>query len=586
MTVVTAERLEIIRALTAGGLDNRDSWEQAVRENIECNIPDFTTGADDATAGLRMSRYECSPIVSRFHKSTAQIRVLEGRYNSGKSISAIVDILAFQTPKQPLIGGVRRKQLVGVFRRTMPALRRTFLRALVEGAPVGWEIDYKKADDRVVATCRAAAGEFWEVEIELMSLEQGKDQEKMRSLPLSGILACEYPELPPWVVDTGRIGRQVGVHNELGWIILEGNSPSRGHWIEKLIPAPTKKQYFDFADCGFSIESSERVSTIEVNKDEDGREIRRQVLDGRRSIDLFITESGESEWAEWFLRLAGKAPDYYNQMKMTRTVPEYERFGLGWRVDLLSGKMIYDSWSEAIHTREEVPPVPGSPVHLGADGDKFGAVILGQKIMNESGQVQLRIMDEWDSNGEDPLSFGKRVGEGLLSRWGSYPLGGSVMDMAGFSSATGRGGSYADAFNTGLKASGVRLFAMRRSVTNDWDTRVSLVNNRFTRVLARGQPSIVVSRHRCPLLCKAIPRYIYAQDAKGGFDGKARKKSADPNTGLGDAVAYLCMAIGDRLGNVDGVVREAKVPPVTPIPLGPKSAVDGDKFDALMTKFQ
>lgn len=145
-----------------------------------------------------------SPVASAFMQCDARMRVLNGPFRSGKSVTSMVEIVRRAMRQARDKDGLRRSRWA-VVRNTMPQLRDTTMKTWFDWFPAqpgfGW---YKE-------TGKTFYLEFADVRAEIMfrALDDAADVKNLLSLELTGAYINESREIPREIVEglDGRIGQ-------------------------------------------------------------------------------------------------------------------------------------------------------------------------------------------------------------------------------------------------------------------------------------------------------------------------------------------------------------------------------------------
>ncbi len=147
---------------------------------------------------------ESAPTISRFHRSNADFKCIEGPIGSGKSVACCIEV--FRRCKEQLVGpdGFRRSRWA-VVRNTKGQLKDTTLKTWLDWFPSRQGVGYWKETD---ATYYLQFGDV-KAEILFRALDTPDDVAKVLSLELTGAWLNECKEIPQEIVESlqGRLER-------------------------------------------------------------------------------------------------------------------------------------------------------------------------------------------------------------------------------------------------------------------------------------------------------------------------------------------------------------------------------------------
>jgi ABC-type lipoprotein export system ATPase subunit len=145
--------------------------------------------------------YTAPPTVAEFMMSDAFFRIIMGPVGSGKTTGALMEILRRAIEQRKGLDGIRRTRWV-VTRQTLSQMKMTVLADLLT-----WfrQIATYKVSEQLVTLSFADV----HCEIYLIPLEEEKDQQRLLSMQLTGVMMNEAIEISPDFVSAiaGRVGR-------------------------------------------------------------------------------------------------------------------------------------------------------------------------------------------------------------------------------------------------------------------------------------------------------------------------------------------------------------------------------------------
>lgn len=237
-------------------------------------------------------RYRAPPIVAKFLKSDANMRVIMGPQGSGKSSGSVIETLRRSISRKPDSDGIRRAKWV-VVRNSVPMLRDTtiptFLRWFPHGTLGTWH-----------ATDKYYHFKFGDVDalVQFRALDDKDDIAKLLSSEYTGCYFNEFREIDPVIHEamTKRVGRWVTDPNwtqadiDATWygIWADTNPPQVGSWLHSMME-DNKPQSWDVfkQPSGRSPEAENRDHLRSDYYDTDGlsEEYIRVMIDGEYGYD-------------------------------------------------------------------------------------------------------------------------------------------------------------------------------------------------------------------------------------------------------------------------------------------------------------
>ena len=489
-------------------------------------MPDVELSPDDLGGSMwlgldgKIQPYRHTPITAAFHQSRARIKVYESRYMSGKTNSCCVDLFLYMPQYIPVRNGIREMS-GAVVRRTFITLQRTVLRSMFQSCPPGFKQTYK-GGIRQLITEGMVDGVRHVIVSDLFGLDKDNQQDLLRSYNGAFIYISEYGDVPMWAVDTGRLRQPPYT------IIMEGNPPHFGHWIEDFVRPPTEAEYIKYANTGFMLRNSR------VSLDDDGTR--------RYFAELFIGEDGHSKTAATTLAAFGKSPTYYKDLSIVKKKEDHRRFVQGRRAMSKASNPIYSDFSPENHLLDSIPLIPRtnpySALYFGADADRHGGCI----VLQAGPTGQIRVLNEWLPDGKDPQPFAERIAADVKQLYPDYPIARMWGDPSGFSNVSGPEASFFNLMNVIFRRRGFDTVFTPAS-TNNFHIRSSTVNSWFNKTTTKMRPALVISKETCPRLSAACAHYKWADLPR--VEGLHKTTPAkDQHSGIAEALQYALLAVG------------------------------------------
>ncbi len=193
-------------------------------------------------------RYLCkAPTLSRFHKSDARVRIIQGPMGSGKTSAGCVEGFRRICQQKPDAQGVRRTRGL-VIRNTYGDLRETTIPSWNEWfepmglpevskvAPYRQDLNFQLPDQTVV-----------QATVIFLALDTPQDVRKLRSYNVTWVFVDEVKEVPLLVLEFafGRCGRFPPKHQGgPSWYGLWGvtNAMEEGHYLYEMQEKPSAKR--------------------------------------------------------------------------------------------------------------------------------------------------------------------------------------------------------------------------------------------------------------------------------------------------------------------------------------------------------
>ena len=429
--------------------------------------------------------------IGRFHASEAFVRGIVGPIGSGKSTACVIEILRRASLQAPSPDGIRRTRWA-IIRNSYPELRTTTVKTWAEWIPT--EFGRMTFDSPI--THRIKVGDL-DIEVLFLALDKPDDQKKLLSLELTGAWINEAREVPKAILDalTGRVGRYPSkIMGGATWsgIIMDTNPPDDQNWWYALSEQDTPK--------GF---------------------------------EFFKQPPGDSEKAE---NLNNLPKDYYERIKQGKTEEWTNVYVKGMYGYLTEGKPVFPMFRDTVHiAKDELKPIPNSPILLACDWGLTPCAIFGQKLVDG----RWLILDELITDNTGVKRFAELLNKYINQHYSEFPLG------VGFGDPKGHDRSTLDEDQTAFKIMNAETqVKWKEAPTNEIATRIEIVMNTLNRMVD-GHPGIIISP-KCRVLRKGFNGGYCYQLSKSG-NGQVTSDTPKKNewSHIHDALQYLLLGGGE-----------------------------------------
>jgi len=454
--------------------------------------------------GYETTIYKASKTMTKFHRSTAFVRLLIGCIGSGKSVACCVEVFrkgcqqdAYPETSNKSIRLVRRSRWV-IIRNTYRELVDTTIQTFRDWFPLElgfWEAGNMKFTFKQLLD----DGTYLHLEVLFRALDRPQDIKKLLSLELTGGFINEAREIPKQVLDMliGRLGRYPKIDRKkkqfgASWhgCILDTNPPDSDHWIYSLFE---EKLPDDYA--------------------------------------IFHQPSGVSEEAENIENLPNL---YYERMQGGKTKEWVNVYVHGLYGFISDGKPVWPEYKDDIHSTDKELPLSGSgTIFVGIDFGLTPAAAIGQ--LTTSGQFQ--VIDEFVTEDMGAMNFGKLLHEKLSREYCGCKLE-IYADPAGIQRAqTDEQTPFMILSNQGIDA--------YPTYTNDFTIRREAVADYMQRLDFNGKSAFIVGPKA--IMCrKALGGgYKYKRMQVSGEERFTDMPDKSKYSHIGDAIQYLMLgAVG------------------------------------------
>lgn len=416
----------------------------------------------------------------QFHGDLSFVRLITGPYGSGKSTTAILEIIK-QSANMPFWDSGQRRSRWAIVRNTSGELISTSLKTwLTWFGDLG--VYTKRQKPLMTYDYQFNDGNgLINLELIFIALDRPDDVRKIKSLELTGVYLNELSELPQNVLShfKGRVNRRypsLSFCPEPYWsgIIADTNPPDEDHWIFKDFEVNQSENYRIFHQPSGLLEDEKG----ELIKDNYGRYIQNPDADNVKHID----------------------PTYYPILAEKQSQGFIKVYCCGKYGIVEAGKRVYPEFNYDIHSAQTIDAIQGDPLYLGWDFGLTPACVVVQ--ITARGQV--RVLKEYVAEDIGIKTFAKNIVIPRLAIDFPYcKVGGSEGDPSG-----AKGDEIMEELSCIGELNSLGIPTNPAS-TNDPDVRINSVRY-FLNLMVDGKPGFIISREGCPITVKGfMSGYVY-----------------------------------------------------------------------------
>jgi hypothetical protein len=335
-----------------------------------------------------------------------------------------------------------------------------------------------------------------DMEVFFMALDRPEDAKKLLSLEITGAWVNEAREVPKVIIDTltGRVGRYPSkMQGGASWsgIIMDTNPPDNQSWWYKLSEEETPKDWQFFKQPSGLSPGGENISNLPKN---------------------------------YYSRLvAGKDEDWIK-------IYVHGEYGF-----LNEGQAVYPMYRDRVHASEnEIAPVQGLPLLLGADFGLTPCAVIGQRMPDG----RWMIIDELVTDNCGIIRFAELLSAFVAERYGDFNISTCFCDPAGASRGQNDLKTAIEIMNTHTS------WKWKAAPSNELAMRLEVVKAALNR-LVDGSPGLSVSP-RCKDVRKGFTGGYHYKLVKSG-DGTQSYETPNKNqySHPHDALQYLLLGGGE-----------------------------------------
>lgn len=408
------------------------------------------------------------------------VSLIAGPVGSGKTVGSIMKGMSISMMQEP---HERIRYSRGmILRNTYPELRSTVIKSFQEWFPEGVaSINW--------ASPITAKVDFWlpdktrvKAEILFLALDRPEDVGKLKSLELTWAAISEMSEVPKAVFDmaTQRVGRyppqRWGGPTFYG-VFGDTNMPDTDHWIYKLFEEEKPKDFKIFRQPG-------------------GLEDRGGIYAPHKDAENIKNLPGGYDY--YLKQIAGKSKEWIK-------VYACAQYGV-----ITTGKPVYSQYNDDVHVRE-IKPNADKALLIGLDFGHPAAVICQISPMG-----QLRVYADLV---EDSTMGIQQFARDILKPFLAENFPGYRFQCVGDPAGVRRADSDE---KTAFQVLAEEGFIAMPAITNNPGARQEAVKKYLTKMVADGQPGLLVSPNATNTRKGFLGGYHFKRVQVAGWEGKFR----------------------------------------------------------------
>jgi hypothetical protein len=466
--------------------------------------------------------YDAPPTCASFMKSDAFGRLIAGPVGSGKTTAAVIELLRRSIGQESAPDGYSYTRHA-IVRQTLKQLKdtvlkdcQTWLKSL--GAWKVSENTFHLEFDHVRS------------EWVFIPLEDADDQARLLSMQLTGAWLSECIEMDLSVLAplSGRLGRYPsaarGVPTWNGWIADTNFPTEMTPWHTFMENPPANVQIFK-QPSGMSPNAenlnwlAQNAKSIKLPVDHPAR-----LAQGRTYYERLVEMYGEqSDWVKRYV---------------------YAQYG-----DDPSGSAVFRaSFRSDFHIVDDTQVIPGYPLLVGQDFGRNPWSLICQ--MDHMG----RLIVHQEIPGTN-VGLEKHVQQSLKPALFSDKFIGCKLALVGDPSGVAKGNVSEESCFDALKRMGLPCFP---APTNDIEPRLRAVEALLGRQTNAG-PSLLINRHGCPMLCRAMSGgYRFTKMKTGALKTVPEKHDREGFSHVVDDLQYVALVVHG--GVVPEITRRLRPP--------------------------
>lgn len=420
------------------------------------------------------------PVCAEYVKDRSYVSLILGPVGSGKTVGSIMKGVSISMMQAPY-NGVRYSRGM-ILRNTYPELRSTVIKSFSEWfpesiAPINW------------ASPITAKLDFWlpdktrvKAEILFLALDRPEDVGKLKSLELTWAGISEASEVPKAVFDmaTQRVGRyppqRWGGPTFYG-VFGDTNMPDTDHWIYKLFEEEKPEGFKSFKQPG-------------------GLDDKGGVYAPNPDAENIPNLPGGHDY--YLKQIAGKAKEWIK-------VYACAKYGV-----VTTGKPVYSQYNDDIHVRE-IQPYKDKMLLIGLDFGHPAAVICQISPMG-----QLRVYADLV---EDSTMGIQQFARDILKPFLAEQFPGYRFQCVGDPAGVRRADSDE---KTAFQVLADEGFVAMPAITNEPKARQEAVKKYLTKMVADGQPGMLISPNARYIRKGFLGGYHFKRVQVSGWDAHFR----------------------------------------------------------------
>lgn len=455
--------------------------------------------------------YTAPPTCAAFMKSDSFGRLIAGPVGSGKTTACVIELARRSMAQKPAKDGLRYTRHA-IVRQTLKQLKDTVLKD-VRGW-LGGLGEWRVSENTFLLNFGDVRSEWI-----FIPLEDAADQARLLSMQLTGAWLSECIEMNLDVVApiTGRLGRYPsGEQGTPTWhgLIADTNMPTElSPWHQFMTQPPSDWQIF-IQPSGLDLRAenlnylvqNERTIKLPIDHPE-------RLAQGRRYYERFVEMYGEnSDWCKRYV---------------------HAQYG-----DDPSGMAVFkESFRLDFHTVDDTLLIPGYPLILAQDfgrnpwtlicqADHMGRLIIHEEVAGTN------------------IGLEKHIVQHVRPRLLSDRYMGFKVAVVGDPSGVAKGSIAEESCFDALKRLGLPAIP---AVTNDIEPRLRAVEMLLARQV-NGGPALLINRHRCPMLVRAMAGgYRFTKTKAGALRAVPEKNDKEGYSHVADCLQYASLVVGGGL---------------------------------------
>lgn len=477
--------------------------------------------------------------------SDAFVIGLRGPVGSAKSSSCAVKLMAGAMSQAPGRGNIRRSRWA-IIRNTAPELKSTTIQTFLAWFPVSpvSKIVYSSPILYTLSVPPRDGQPGVEAEFYFIALDTPKDVRKLLSLELTGAWVNEAREIAWAVIDrlTERVGRYPSMEDGgASWagIVMDTNSPDEDSWWYRAfeVEPPIREvmlhdgttvnvRWEQFVQPPAVLEASESGACIEPGYT--SLVFRKEELIPAAGRFWAVNPKAEN--------LPNLRPGYYHQQVANKTLESIQCYQQNKYVFVAEGKPVIPEYVPSV-MGGDWPILKDEPLILGIDaggGTLAPAATVWQRHPRGNWMAQGELCAE-DMGME---RFVDALSNYLAITFPGMRVEAAWMDPAGEK----RDEIYETKVMDYFKAAG---FPVRAAPTQDIKARIDAIRRPCGRMID-GKPGLMVNKHRCPRLHKALSgSWYYRRLQVPGADRYEEKPCKNEFSHPADSAGYALSGGGE-----------------------------------------
>lgn len=475
------------------------AFHHLTKQHIEYDLDKCSFTIPTEAEAIQYSPYSTT---LKFHKSTHDIKLLIGPYNSGKSSACCAEIILQAINMPPNNNGIRQSKWA-IIRSTAGELETTSHRTWMNWtSELGVKIRHVDPYLRYNYQFNDGKG-LIELEVLFLALAGQDDIRKLKSLDLTGAWINEASEIHKAVFDQvpwrlGRFPDPVRYKYKSG-LIMDTNPPDQDHWIYNLFEVQKPESYLILHQPAALLEKNDKY-----------------VINPK---------------AENLDHIEGHG-NYYLKNSVGKSKEFIKVYCMGEYGITFDGKLVFSEFNPDIHCMEEIEPDIDYPLLIGWDFGLTPACLICQVV-----DGRLYAIKEFVTDRSGIRQLAEDVVIPYLNRYfADFEIEESIGDPASL-----KKGSEVDLINPADILSDVGIDTIA-APTNEISSRITAIKW-FLNRLIEGKGAFVLSEKGCPILKKAfLQKYYFKRMRQVGTNEVAEQPiKLHPFSDIIDCLEYISL---------------------------------------------